>query len=187
MGKNLFIIAGANGSGKTTFIKDFNKSKELVFVNADEIAKNLSPSDLSKKRVEAGKIFLRNIYDYLSKGIIFIIETTLSGRYIKKIIKTSKDYGYDVIIIYIFTGNERVNFRRIKGRVLKGEHNIPTADIIRRYRRSMNLFQKEYKNMANEWFLFYNGEDDFEEIAYLKENSLTVLNEFLYKQFEDSI
>ncbi len=99
MGKNLFIIAGANGSGKTTFIKDFNKSKELVFVNADEIAKNLSPSDLSKKRVEAGKIFLRNIYDYLSKGITFIIETTLSGRYIKKIIKTSKDYGYIMVIM----------------------------------------------------------------------------------------
>ena len=130
---------------------------------------------------------MKNIYDYLSKGITFIIETTLSGRYIKKIIKTSKDYGYNVIIIYIFTGDERVNFRRIKGRVLKGEHDIPAADIIRRYKRSRNLFWKEYKDSANEWFLFYNGEDDFEEIAYLKENSLTVLNEFLYKQFEDSI
>ena len=142
---------------------------------------------MNKKRIEAGKIFLRNIYDYLSKGITFIIETTLSGKYIKKIIKTSKDYGYNVIIIYIFTDNESVNVRRIKARVTKGEHNIPAADVIRRLKRSRNLFWKEYKDMANEWFLFYNGEDDFEEIAYFKENYLTVLNEFLYKQFEGSI
>ncbi len=59
MEKNIFIIAGANGSEKTTFIKDFNKNKRLAFINADEIAKALSPSDLNKKRIEAGKIFLK--------------------------------------------------------------------------------------------------------------------------------
>ena len=90
---------------------------------------------------------------YRHKRHIFLMKKACFFNTYRKIIKTSKDYDYNVIIIYIFTDNESVNVRRIKARVTKGEHNIPAADVIRRLKRSRNLFWKEYKDMANEWFL----------------------------------
>ena len=149
--KSLYIVAGANGSGKTTFIANFNKTKGLTSLNADDIAKELtrdSRNSLSTKRIAAGKIFLKNIDACILKGESFIIETTLSGKYIKNIVAKAKKNGYGISIFYIFLGSERTNFQRIRSRVLKGGHDIPIPDVIRRRNRSRELFRKEYKYIS---------------------------------------
>ena len=91
MTRTLYIIAGANGSGKTTFAMTYSQLKNLHFINADEIAKKYDPDDLQKYKIRAGKEFFRQVEIYTEeKEESFILETTLSGKYLEKIIVKAK-------------------------------------------------------------------------------------------------
>lgn len=89
--KTLYIVAGANGSGKTTFAANFAKLENLEFINADEIAKQYDPNDIQKYKVKAGKAFFRELENALQKSDSFMIETTLSGKYLIEVIKKAKE------------------------------------------------------------------------------------------------
>jgi predicted ABC-type ATPase len=177
--KTLFIIAGANGSGKTTFALNFSALKDLYFINADEIAKEFDSNDMYKHKIKAGKEFFKRLHVKLQENNSFVIETTLSGKYLVNVIKEAKSEGFQVVLIYLYLENSRENILRVKNRVLAGGHNIPKEDIIRRYNRSKNLFLHLYRELVDEWSLFYNGDDKFELIA----NSDEILDEDLYDEF----
>ncbi len=80
--KNLYIIAGCNGAGKTT--ASFTILPEILdckeFVNADEIAKGLSPFQPDKVALEAGRIMIYRINDLLKEDLSFAFETTLATK-----------------------------------------------------------------------------------------------------------
>ena len=176
MEKTLFIVAGANGSGKTTFARKFCEKNNLEFINTDEIAKHCYSN------IDAGKIFLKTVKERLNHSNSFVIETTLSGRYINSIINEAKLKGFKVEIIYIFLNSWVENIARVKQRVMKGGHDVPTQDIIRRYFRSKEIFWN-IKNKVDNWSLIYNGEDDFILVA----DKNQVYLHTLYKLFlEDS-
>ena len=78
--KTLFIIAGANGSDKTTFTLNFSTLKDLYFINADEIAKEFDSNDMYKHKIKAGKEFFKRLHVKLQENNSFVIETTLSGK-----------------------------------------------------------------------------------------------------------
>ncbi len=163
--KTLYIIAGANGSGKTTFAKSFASLHHLYFINADEIAKELDSEDISKYKIKAGKIFFEELGNNLNKDRSFIIETTLSGKYLVKYIQKAKELGFHISLIYLFLETPKTNILRVQNRVLNGGHNIPTEDIIRRFYRSKDMFWDIYKNIVDEWIIYYNSNEIFEEIA----------------------
>ncbi len=163
--KTLYIIAGANGSGKTTFALSYTELNNLHFINADEIAKSYDPNDISKYKVKAGKEFFRQLELNLNENKSFMIESTLSGRYLKDVIIKAKERGFKVVLIYIFLESEIENILRVKNRVLNGGHDVPEIDIKRRYARSRRLFWNTYKNMVDKWMLFFNGDDNYELIA----------------------
>jgi len=177
--KTLYIIAGANGSGKTTFAMNFARLQNLKFINADEIAKEYDPKDIQKHKMKAGKKFFEELHISLDEENSFIIETTLSGKYLVKIIKKAKGKNFRISLIYLFLETNTENIYRVKNRVLKGGHNVPTDDIIRRYHRSRKLFQSTYKDMVDEWMLFFNGDDNFE----LVENQNEVYDDALKNLF----
>jgi predicted ABC-type ATPase len=88
-----------------------------------------------------------------------------------------------VEIIFIFLENERMALERIRERVMKGGHSVPDEDVIRRFKRSKTNFWNIYKNIADNWYLFYNSEDTFEEIAFGEEKNYVIINEDIFNLF----
>jgi len=183
----LNIIAGANGSGKTTFALSFAQFNQMSFVNADEIAKKLNPQDMEKEKVRAGRMFLAEIKSLIGAQKDMILETTMSGKYLGKIIDEAKKVGYKIVIFYLFLGNVTNNIARVQNRVFNGGHNVPNADIVRRYHRSLDLFWYHYKNMVDGWYLFYNADDEFEEIANFSDAEVNIFHDLYYQRFLESI
>ena len=138
-----YVVAGPNGAGKTTFAL---KYLPLIascrdFVNADEIAKGLSPLDYSAGLLKAGKIFLDILKQKIARQCDFAFETTLSGRaYLPQIAEWRRS-GWRVVLFYLYIPNAEFSAMRVQQRVLQGGHGIPPDDIARRYPRSIrNLF-----------------------------------------------
>ena len=155
--KTLYIIAGANGSGKSTLAETILEKSNLKFLNADDIAREISPDAIDKVPITAGKIYFKRLNEYFNKNISFAVESTLSGNNIFRIISRAKQQNYKIILIYTFLKNCSICIERVKNRVKNGGHNVPEKDIIRRYYKSLIKFWNEYKNNVDEWTLFYNG------------------------------
>lgn len=164
---NLFIISGCNGAGKTT--ASFTVLPELLqvkeFVNADEIARGLSPFQPEKVSIEAGKIMLRRLQELMSQKEDFAFETTLSTRSFVGLIKRAKEQGYTVNLIYYWLDSVELAIERVKARVAEGGHNIPTDTIIRRYHAGLKNFINLYKDSADYWMLIDNSQTEPELIA----------------------
>ncbi|MDR2616868.1 MAG: zeta toxin family protein [Endomicrobium sp.] len=182
--KLFFILAGANGVGKTTVSREFlKKYKELFFLNADETAKNISSDSLQQVRIEAGKEVLKNLEMLLNKGASIVIESTLSGKFLIKIIKQAKKLGYKVILIYTFVDTPDICIERIKDRVNKAGHFVPDEDVNRRFYRSIVNFINIYQKIVNAWILYYNMENGVVVAKYVNKE-IEILDEQKYKQLE---
>ena len=179
----LYIIAGANGSGKTTFAKEFSKNKNLNFINADEIAKELDSKNLTKYKFKAGKLFFQQLKSNLGSNRSFVIETTLSGKYLVKYIEQAKQLKYRVVLIYLFLEDPEINIERIKNRVFNGGHYISDEDVVRRFYRSKKLFCNLYKNIVSTWYIYYNSNEFFEKIA----DNKVILDIEKYNKFKENI
>ena len=142
--KNVYIIAGPNGSGKTTFATKY--LPEYVkcdnFINADLIAKGLSPFSPETVALKSGKLVLEQIKKYSSDFVDFGFETTLAGMLYATTVKQLKLKGYRVNIFFLWIPDPKLALFRIKERVAEGGHNVPEADVIRRYSRSIENFKK---------------------------------------------
>tara|TARA_R110000868_G_scaffold411374_3_gene703376 strand:- start:45 stop:473 length:429 start_codon:yes stop_codon:yes gene_type:complete len=133
--KNLYIVAGCNGAGKTTasytILPEIIECKE--FVNADEIAKGLSPFQPEKVSFESGRIMINRINELLKENESFAFETTLSTRSYRNKVLQAKKQGYTVTLIFFWLNNIELAKERVKTRVFEGGHNIPENVIERRY------------------------------------------------------
>jgi len=139
----MYIIAGCNGAGKTT--ASFTILPEIIhcreFVNADEIAKGLSPFQPEKVAIEAGRIMLKRIDELLENNQTFAFETTLASRSYKSKILKAKEQGYVVTLLFFWLQSVELAQKRVKHRVLEGGHNIEPEVIARRYNKGIeNLF-----------------------------------------------
>lgn len=181
--KILYIIAGANGSGKSTLASELLPSENLDFLNADNIAKEICPENIESVKIKAGKIVLKRLEELLNNGKSFAIETTLSGKNHIKIIQKAKELNYQVFLVYSYLDNPTLCENRIKIRVLNGGHNIPKEDITRRFHRSKKNFWNIYKDLVDEWNLFYNGTSEYILVAQYANNEIEILSENLYNEF----
>jgi predicted ABC-type ATPase len=164
---NLYIIAGCNGSGKTT--ASYTVLPEMLnceeFINADEIARGLSPFNPDKVAIEAGRIMLRKINDFINKKYDFAFETTLSTKSHTITIEKAKENGYEITLLFLFLDSVDLAIERVKARVEEGGHDIPEKVIRRRYFAGIkNLFDL-YVPVCDYWMITNNSTPNLELIA----------------------
>jgi predicted ABC-type ATPase len=158
--KHLYIISGPNGAGKTTasytVLPKILQCKE--FVNADEIARGLSPFNPESVAIEAGRLMLKRISELLQRNESFSIETTLSTRSYFRLVEKSHQQGYDVTLLYFWLKSPQQAIERVAERVAKGGHDIPKDIIIRRYWEGLDNLFKIYMPIVDTWILVDNSE-----------------------------
>ena len=183
---NLYIIAGCNGAGKTT--TSYTVLPEMLncreFVNADEIARGISPFQPETVSFQAGRIMLNRIKELLKRKKDFGFETTLSTKSYVHLIRHAKNEGYTVIIIFFWLESVELARARVKARVEKGGHNVPAAVIERRYIRGAENFFALYKPLSDKWIVYDNSHEVSEIIAKGSASLVkTIYNDDLWKKF----
>ncbi len=158
--KQLYIFCGCNGAGKTT--ASFTVLPEVLnckeFVNADEIAKGLSPFNPEKVAIDAGKLMLMRMEELLASGVSFAFETTLATKGYKRFIKRAQDAGYRVSLIYFWLNSTELAIQRVAKRVMEGGHNIPEEVIRRRYVSGITNLFEIYMDCVDYWMLADNSQ-----------------------------
>jgi predicted ABC-type ATPase len=154
----LHIIAGPNGVGKTTFADRFlpQTIKELEFVNADLIARGLSPYDPDSVSMEAGRIALERIRHLINVKQSFTWETTMSGRTAAVWIKSAREAGYRIKCYFLWVRDVETTLHRIRQRVHEGGHNIDPDVSRRRFLKTIQNFFAVYRPLCDTWELFVN-------------------------------
>lgn len=167
MNKNLYIIAGCNGAGKTT--ASFTILPEILdckeFVNADEIAKGLSPFQPEKVAFESGRIMLKRINELLESNDNFAFETTLATKSYKSKVIEAQSKKYKVTLLFFWLQNVDLAIERVKIRVKEGGHNIDSEIIKRRYARGIQNLFNIYISIVDEVYIFDNSYENQELIA----------------------
>jgi len=187
VGKNLYIVSGCNGAGKTTasytILPEILNCKE--FVNADEIARGLSPFQPEKVAIEAGKIMLRRIDELLKNNENFAFETTLATKSYRNTILEAKNKGYNVTLIFFWLQTVELAKKRVQERVLKGGHNIETNVIERRYFAGIRNLFNIYVPISEIVFIFDNSEGTYDLIAEKKNDSdFSIINNLKYNKLQ---
>ena len=163
----LFIIAGCNGSGKTT--ASYTLLPEMLecseFVNSDEFAKGLSPYGPEKVPLLASRYMLMKTRYLLKRKKDFGIETTLATRTLLRMVREAQQEGYFVTVLYFWLDSPERAQERVLARVSKGGHNIPTETIRRRYYMGLQYFFEDYIKVCDRWILADNSTPPFRVVA----------------------
>lgn len=175
----IYLIAGCNGAGKTTFAKEFLPSIGVVrFLNADEIARGLSPLKPEVVAFKAGRLLLNELRELIVRKETFALESTLSGRTYVNTLKKAKHRGYAVELHFVWIPSPREAIRRVRQRVLEGGHHVPAVDIRRRFARSIQHLLDDYAPLADRWALWDNSSPPAKILANSATSSIINLRTF---------
>lgn len=159
MKRDLYIISGCNGAGKTTasytVLPEILQCKE--FINADEIAKGLSPFNPESVAIEAGRLMLQRIEYLLGRNETFSIETTLATKSYVNLVRRAQEKGYCVHLIFFWLETPELAVQRVAERVSKGGHDIPIDIIRRRYVAGIRNLFRLFMNEVDSWMIYDNS------------------------------
>ena len=188
---NLYIIAGPNGAGKTT--ASYTLLPEMLncvnFVNADEIARGLSPFSPNAVDVQAARIMLQRIDELLTLQADFAIETTLSTRSYVQLVKRAQTMGYKVHLLFFCLESPEQAIQRVAQRVKEGGHGIPEAIIRRRFKTGLKNLVYLYLPICDNILVFDNTKGEAKLIAKktVKTAKLEVVNQEMWNHLFQKI
>jgi len=184
--KKLYIISGCNGAGKTTasysILPEILSCKE--FVNADEIAKGLSPFQPQKVAIEAGRIMLKRIDELLQTSESFAFETTLATKSYKKLIDRAREKGYHVTLLFFWLQTVDLAKERVQARVLSGGHNVEPSVIERRYWNGIRNLFDIYISISDVVMVFDSSGVVHNLIAKKTNGSLEIANKLEFNKIK---
>ncbi len=190
MDKNLYIISGCNGAGKTTasytVLPEVLDCKE--FVNADEIARGLSPFNPEGMAIEAGRLMLKRIEELLLKDESFSIETTLATKSYLNLVRRAQQQGYRVSILFFWLRTPELAVERVAERVQHGGHSIPENIIKRRYVAGINNLFHLFMPEVDFWTIYDNTEQPRQKVASCKKGAeIDFFNVDLFNRIKDYV
>ena len=151
----VYVIGGPNGAGKTTFAREFLPAEAIgEFLNADLLAAGLSPLQPTAMAIRAARLLLNRWRELVAMRADFAFESTLSGRTYVSMLREARRTGYTVCLCYLWLPDAKFSLRRVRQRVRKGGHDVPKADVRRRFLPSLQNFFTLYLPLADEAFLF---------------------------------
>jgi predicted ABC-type ATPase len=159
--KDVVMIGGPNGAGKTTAARRLVPKGLGIreFVNADEIARGLSPFNPEGSARAAGRLMVERIHVLISRGESFAFETTCSGRAYAQTLSECRDIGYRLTLIFLWLPSAKEALRRVARRVAQGGHQVPKDVVIRRYAAGLKNLQQLYLPLADIAYIYDNTDE----------------------------
>ena len=179
----LIIIGGANGSGKTTFAREIIDKFGIEYLGADDIAAGINKENPEKVAVQAARVFSKRLGESIENGESLLVESTLSGVSLKKFLVRAKAKNFKISVYFVYLSSAELCVRRVASRVLRGGHHVPAEDVKRRFERSNYNFWNVYKELADDWNLFFNVGDGFQQIALGDEKGVIIFDEARYDEW----
>lgn len=181
------MVAGPNGAGKTTFVQHFQSKYSFPYISADLLAARLDPEAPQHARIQAGRQFFSEIRSHIATQQSFLVESTLSGRNMVRVIQELKAIPYTISVVFIFLDTPTLCLERIQERVRQGGHNVPDADVLRRFYRSNRNFWTVYRPLVDRWALFANMGATFEPVGTGDTVDMIIQNGVLFELFLNMI
>jgi predicted ABC-type ATPase len=185
----VIVLAGANGSGKTTSSRKLLAETLIVmpFVNADMIAQGLAGFNPESTAIAAGRIMLERLRELAEHRENFAFETTLAARSYAGWLKTLRESGYHVRLLYFWLESPDLAVARVAQRVAAGGHHVPEATIRQRYKRSVRNFLTLYRSIVDVWQIHDNSlQNQLNLVAEATETGEHVYDEVRWDLFQRS-
>lgn len=182
--KELIVVGGPNGAGKTTFADEYVARHGCNYVGADAIAAQLSPDDPANAQIAASREFLRQVDMAIADSASFVVESTLSGRTFRRLLGKARDAEFQVTIVYLFLDSADMCVNRVYERVQAGGHDVPEADIRRRFVRSVHNFWNLYRPLADHWLLIHNSSNQPQDVAVGTAAEFSIRDAERFSQFQ---
>jgi predicted ABC-type ATPase len=181
--RELIIIGGPNGAGKSTFATEELACRGGFYLSADLIAAELNPLNSSQAAIKAGRQFLIRVPSLLRTEHRLVIEATLAGRSLTKILTAAKHLQFQVSVKFLYVDSAVVSLERVSQRVRNGGHDVPEIDVRRRFGRSIHNFWNHYRCFASDWVVLYNQTRKPEPVVSGVGNEQFVHSEELFTRF----
>jgi predicted ABC-type ATPase len=167
--KQLWLLVGGNGAGKSTFYRLVLEPLGLPFVNADRLAQLVYPDAAEERSYEAALLAEQQRNTLLLSGASFCFETVYSHPSKIDFTARAKALGYDVIMVVIHLEQAELNAARVAQRVREGGHNVPTEKLLKRIPRMLKQVKASIP-LCDEVRVFDNSsaEDPFQPVMTIK-------------------
>jgi predicted ABC-type ATPase len=173
--KQLWLLAGGNGAGKSTFYRTQLEPLGLSFVNADILAKQLYPDEPEKHSYQAARIVEEIRSQLIKDGRSFCFETVFSHTSKIDFVAQAKSLRYEIILVFIHLESVALNHARVSQRVTEGGHHVPEDKVSSRIPRTLDNIRQVLPLCDRSYFLDNSRQDNpFSRVAEIHNGQVLI-------------